>query len=393
MFETGETITETAKDEYGTFRSVLIPVTNKKNQTYVVGADIYIDQVKQRLHRMLLLCISIGLGSFLAVFLISIILSNWITLPLIQLAQHANQLGIRNFVADEQCETYLSKVVEIRNDEVGHLAKAFAQMLKQLEKYIDDLKVTTAIKERIESELKIAHDIQMSFLPKVFPHRKEFDLYTTLVPAKEVGGDLYDFCMIDDDHLFFYVGDVSDKGVPAALFMAVTMTLMKLMSQQTGINPAEILSRVNRDLSMENEKMLFVTLFCAILNQKTGEMVYSNAGHNPPLILRANKKAEWLKLPEGLVLAVMQDSKYQTKTTKLNKGDFLLLYTDGVTEAMNSSRQLYSEKKLLATLESLSGKSPADVVKEIVTSVTTHAAGAPQSDDITVLALRFTGSQ
>jgi phosphoserine phosphatase RsbU/P len=151
--------------------------------------------------------------------------------------------------------------------------------------------LTTSEKERIESELSIAHDIQMSLLKLLFPafpDRKEFELFATLIPAKEVGGDLYDFCMLDDEHLFFYVGDVSDKGVPAALFMAVTMALMKRAAQGADTDPAKILQLVNSDLSEENEKLLFVTLCCFILNIKTGEFVYSNAGHDAPVIAHAD---------------------------------------------------------------------------------------------------------
>jgi sigma-B regulation protein RsbU (phosphoserine phosphatase) len=392
MFETGETLTESAKDEFGNFRSVLIPLNDGQGRTYVVGADIYIDEVRQRLNRTLLLCISIGAVSFVAVFLIGALLSNRIAHPLTMLAEQSNKLAANNFAPDSQTESQLAGMAKRSNDEVTLLARAFEQMLKKLAEYIEDLKVTTAAKERIESELKIAHDIQMSFLPKIYPKKAQFDLYATLEPAKEVGGDLYDFCLLDEDRLFFYVGDVSDKGVPAALFMAVTMSLMKRTAQQPGINPADLLMLVNRDLASENENLLFVTLFCAILNFKTGEMNYSNAGHNPPVIIRANGKSEWLKLPDGLVLAVMPETPYQTKSTVINKGDTVLLYTDGVTEAMNPAHQLYSDDRLLKTAATLADRTAVDVVKQVVTSVKEHAAGAPQSDDITVMALKFQGA-
>jgi len=390
MFETGETITEAAQDEYGAFRSVLFPLKNSNNQNYVVGADIYTDRVNQQLKQTLLLCISIGLASFLAVFLVSIQLSNRVTDPIIQLARQTNQLGDNNFIADEKNIEALLRIAEKRHDEVGHLAGSFSQMLRQLQRYIEDLKITTAAKERIESELKIAHDIQMSFLTKIFPKKQEFELYATLEPAKEVGGDLYDFFRLDDEHLFFYVGDVSDKGVPAALFMAVTMSLMKRTAQQIGIAPNGILSRVNMDLASENDNLLFVTLFCAILNIRTGELVYSNAGHNPPLIIRADGSADWLTIPKGMVLGVMAETKYENNIMKLNHGDSILLYTDGVTEAMNPARQLYSENKLLELARTMSGMNPEKVVTAVVKSVKEHAATAPQSDDITVLHLSLT---
>jgi len=396
LFDGGKNIlVESDQDEFGNFRSVLIPIHAANGKTFVVGADIYVDELRKRLARTLVLCVGIGLASFLAVLLISISMSRRISKPIVHLADHAYRLGSSDFVPQKETEADLAAMAAGTGDEVGSLARAFLHMLKKLEEYIRNLKETTAAKERIESELKIAHDIQMSFLPKIFPpfpNRTEFDLYAAIVPAKEVGGDLYDFCLLDDEHLFFYVGDVSDKGVPAALFMAVTMTLMKRTAQQKGVDPAAILRQVNVDLSGENENLLFVTLFCAILNFKTGELCYSNAGHNPPVVVRKNGEGEWLKLPDGLVLGVMPDSAYENRSIRICSGDAVLLYTDGVTEAMNPARKLYSEELLMKTGRALSGKTATEAVKTIMDSVRQHAAGAAQSDDITVMALTFKGA-
>ncbi len=254
-----------------------------------------------------------------------------------------------------------------------------------------NLKETTAVKERFESELRVAHDIQMSFLKKIFPafpDRSEFSLYATLVPAREVGGDLYDFGLLEGTQLFFYVGDVADKGVPASLGMAMTIVLMRRASQQPGITPAEILRQVNATLSEDNESSMFVTLFVGILNLQTGDLRFSNAGHNPPLILAANGECRFLALPDGLVLGVMAEAAYRDDTVRLEPGDMIVTYTDGVTEAMNRERVLYSEPRLQEKLATLAGREVNDTVSEIVASVRVHAAGAPQSDDITVLAVR-----
>ena len=254
-----------------------------------------------------------------------------------------------------------------------------------------NLKETTAVKERFESELRVAHDIQMSFLKKIFPafpDRSEFSLYATLVPAREVGGDLYDFGLLDGTQLFFYVGDVADKGVPASLVMAMTIVLMRRASQQPGITPAEILRQVNATLSEDNESSMFVTLFVGILNLQTGDLRFSNAGHNPPLILAANGECRFLALPDGLVLGVMADAEYRDDTVRLEPGDMILTYTDGVTEAMNPAHVLYSEARLRETLVALAGRGVEDTVGDIVASVKVHAASASQSDDITVLAVR-----
>jgi sigma-B regulation protein RsbU (phosphoserine phosphatase) len=276
-------------------------------------------------------------------------------------------------------------------DEIGELADAFNKMSGDLQTYIKDLKRTTAEKERFESELRVAHDIQMSFLKKIFPafpNRPDFSLYADIKPAREVGGDLYDFALLDDSRLFFYIGDVSDKGVPASLIMAITMALMKRASLQPGITPAGILSQVNVTLSEGNENVMFVTLFIGILNLRTGELAFSNAGHNPPVILTAEGDCEFLTLPDGMVLGVMPETQYRDATIVLERGATIVTYTDGVTEAMNPTKELYSERRLQETLAELRGGSVEDKVAAIFASVKAHAAGAPQSDDIAVLAVR-----
>jgi serine phosphatase RsbU (regulator of sigma subunit)/CHASE2 domain-containing sensor protein len=245
--------------------------------------------------------------------------------------------------------------------------------------------------KRLESELRLGHDIQMSFLRKVFPafpDRSDFSLYATIEPAREVGGDLYGFALVDENRLVFYVGDVADKGVPAALVMAETMTLMRLASQQTGVTPAGILRQVNMRLAEGNENVMFVTLFLGILNVKTGELAFSNAGHNPPLIFTADGECSFLTLPDGLVLGVMPEAEYRDDVVRLEPGAMIVTYTDGVTEAMNPHKKLYSESRLQETLTGLRGYSVEDTIAAIFSSVKAHAAGAPQSDDITVLAVK-----
>lgn len=184
-------------------------------------------------------------------------------------------------------------------DEIGSLTRSFREMQEALREYMANLAATTAAKERIESELKIARAIQMSFLPKRFPPLAAGDyveIAALLEPAREVGGDLYDFFMIDAQHLFLAVGDVSGKGVPAALFMAVTKTLLKGLSE-VGLEPAQVFARVNRELALENDALMFVTCFCGILNLETGVLAYSNAGHPPPVLIRPGQAPQWLTLP------------------------------------------------------------------------------------------------
>jgi serine phosphatase RsbU (regulator of sigma subunit) len=336
-------------------------------------------------HRMFfMLKLMVGIGAAMVVLIVAVArrMSKGITEPIQGLGAGVMRIGGGD----------LDYRLDVRtHDEIEDLAGAFNKMAGDLQTYVRDLRSTTAEKERFESELRVGHDIQMSFLKKIFPafpHRKDFSLCATIQTAREVGGDLYDFSLMDDTRLFFYIGDVSDKGVPASLIMATTMTLMKRASEQPGITPAEILRQVNMALSEDNQSCMFVTLFVGILDLKTGELAFSNAGHNPPMVLAADGECEFLTLPDGLVLGVMTEAEYRNETVQLQAGAMIVTYTDGVTEAMNPKRELYSECRLQETVARLAGRGVEDTVGEIISSVKFHAAGAPQSDDIAVLALR-----
>jgi sigma-B regulation protein RsbU (phosphoserine phosphatase) len=278
-------------------------------------------------------------------------------------------------------------------NEIGALAASFNEMTRRLNESIEDLKETTAAKERIESELKIAHEIQMSMVPKIFPpfpERSEFDIFATLVPAKEVGGDFYDFFFIDEDHLCFAIGDVSGKGVPASLFMAVTKTLFKSTAGNGGA-PGEILARLNDEICRDNESCMFVTLFCAILNIRTGEVDYSNGGHNLPYYLHHGGMRP-LENPGGRALGILEQSSYISGRLVLSPGEALLLYTDGVTEAMDRKETLYSEQRLEHFLARNRGSSPRQMIGDLVSDVRQFAGATAQSDDITALALLYFGT-
>jgi sigma-B regulation protein RsbU (phosphoserine phosphatase) len=278
-------------------------------------------------------------------------------------------------------------------NEIGVLAASFNGMTRRLAESIEHLKETTAAKERIESELKIAHEIQMSMVPKIFPpfpERSEFDIFATLVPAKDVGGDLYDFFFIDDDHLCFAVGDVSGKGIPASLFMAVTKALFRAIAGNGG-SPGEMLARLNTEICRDNEFCMFVTFFCAILNIRTGQLDYSNGGHNLPYHLHHDGVSP-LENPGGRALGIVEQSHYGSGRLVLAPGDALLLYTDGVTEAMDSRERLYSDQRLAEFLATHRGSSPRQVVGDLVSDVRHFAGAAPQSDDITTMALRYFGT-
>lgn len=252
---------------------------------------------------------------------------------------------------------------------------------------------TQHTKELIESELSVAREIQMSIVPKIFPafpERPEFDVFAILEPAKEVGGDLYDFFLLDDDHLCFTVGDVSGKGVPASLFMAVTKTLIKAKAD-IKLGPDEILFQVNNELCKDNESGMFVTEFLGILTISTGDVVFSNGGHNIPYLLRKNGEIEALPKIPGMALGVMEDVEYVYASLKLNAGDSLVLYTDGVTEAMNPVGELLNEQRLENILRECEEKTAQEEVEHILQSTRQFVNGASQSDDITILVMKYLG--
>jgi phosphoserine phosphatase RsbU/P len=380
-------------DEFCDCRSAFVPIVTSNGKVFVAGSDVSIEFVGEMLGGTLRKLILVSTLVSVAFVLVSVLVANRLSRPIGDLAKLTGSLGDKAFSLTAEQHQWLESVSKRRLDEVGELASAFRHMDAMLKQYILNLRETTAAKERIESELNIARSIQDSFLHKLFPafpERDEFDLYATLEPAKEVGGDLYDFLLVGDD-LYFCVGDVSDKGVPAALLMVVTQTLMRTAAQLPGRDPATMLKQVNAEILEENETLMFVTMFCGVLNVSTGVLRFSNAGHNPPLIVRRGGAVEWLRLPEGLVLGVMPDVPYETFTATLEHGDTLVAYTDGVTEAKSPDSRLYSADALFELVTAQAAQGPKDLVNSILSSVKAHAGTAPQSDDVTLLALSIRG--
>jgi sigma-B regulation protein RsbU (phosphoserine phosphatase) len=247
--------------------------------------------------------------------------------------------------------------------------------------------------EHLHRELAIAHNIQLSMLPpgeRLFPDRTEVQAHAIIEPAKDVGGDFYDAFFASPERIFIAIGDVSGKGVPAALFMARTMTLMRMEAARRR-SPAAILEAVNRALCEGNDAGMFVTLFCGILEIETGHFSFANAGHNPPLFLGAGARREFLRVKKGLVAGIMEGSRYPLDTLSLAPGESVLLYTDGVTEALNPAEDLYSETRFLEAVRQGPWDSPRSLVEGVRASIAEFSQGAPQADDITILALRYAG--
>ena len=231
----------------------------------------------------------------------------------------------------------------------------------------------------------------MSIIPKifpVFPDREEFDIHAILEPAKEVGGDLYDFFLLDDEHLCFTIGDVSGKGVPASLFMAVTKTLIKATAD-INMTPDEVLAKVNDNLYQDNDSCMFVSTFLGILHIPSGEVLYSNGGHNLPYIVHHDGSCQVLEKTAGIALGVLAGAAYGRTRVKLNRNDILVLYTDGVTEAMNKSGELMGGVLFEKVLGTLGSGTARNLTQGILAAVKDYAGGAQQSDDITILAIKY----
>ncbi len=251
---------------------------------------------------------------------------------------------------------------------------------------------TEEAKQRIDSELRIAQEIQMSMVPKPlpsFPGYPEADLHAVLKPAKEVGGDLYNFFPIDQDRLCLAIGDVAGKGVPAALYMAITQKLIRSTSRD-GCGPGELLSRLNNELCDGNDTMMFVTLFLCFFDRRTGEVVFSNGGHNAPYRIRSGS-ASTLAMEPAMVLGIQKGRRYTEQSLRLNKGETFFLYTDGVTEAMDERGDLYSEGRLASALVRFQALAPEALCRELIDDVAKFVGPNEQSDDITIIALRFNG--
>jgi phosphoserine phosphatase RsbU/P len=244
-----------------------------------------------------------------------------------------------------------------------------------------------------KGELKAAREIQMGILPKTFPpfpDRHEFDLYAFIEPAREVGGDFYDFFFVDDDRLCFVIGDVTGKGVPASLFMAVVKTLIKTRAL-TGLSPDQILEAVNTELSQDNPSAMFVTVFCGILNTRTGDIIYSNGGHNPPYIVTSSGNVSPLDAEPGPIVGALEGITYHSSKAVLQPRDSIFLYTDGVPEAMDKSQSFFTAARLEEGLHGIAGEKVREATMGIMDRVVAFCNGAEQSDDVTLMMIRYHG--
>ena len=282
----------------------------------------------------------------------------------------------------------------IRNeDEIGRLADSIDEMEAQIQRYLQDMTRITAERERIGTELKLAEQIQASMLPgdfPPFPDRTEFDIYAVMDPAREVGGDFYDFFFIDDDHLCLVMADVSGKGIPGALFMMISKVILQSCAM-LGKSAAEILTRTNDALSSGNKVEMFVTVWLGILEVSTGKLIASNAGHEYPVLKRAGERYELLKDKHGFVIGGMEGLTYREYELQLQPGDKLFLYTDGVPEATDSSEQLFGTGRMLDALNRDPDAGPEETLQNVRDAVEAFVKDAEQFDDLTMLCMEYKG--
>lgn len=291
----------------------------------------------------------------------------------------------------------LAKKVELHTgDEIEDLAECFNNMTEELQTHVEKLTAATAEKERFLTELAVARNIQLGALPKDFlSDRHSFELYANMMPALDVGGDFYDFYMRDEGHLVVTIADVCGKGIPAALFMMRAKTTLKnlVMLAQASDDIAAVMALANQELCRDNQRRMFVTVLIAQLDLETGELIYVNCGHNPPLV-RQNGTVQYLhQKTYQLALGLAENVNYETRKLSFSPGDVLFLYTDGVTEAMNHDKEQYSNQRLKVCFDLMCEKaSMQEMLAAVKNDISVHVKGAEQSDDITMLGLKFCGA-
>lgn len=382
-------------DSFGRFRSLYMPMRTLDGRIMVVGADIDLGRLDQQLGEALTRSVIIGIALFALSMALGWLLVSRTVDPLVRLTAFTRNMERRSFQPDEDEMAAMQAISRTRGDEVGSLAEAMAGMIARLQRYLVEVEEATAARERVEGELSAARDIQIGMLPRTFPpfpHRSDLDVFALLEPAKHVGGDLYDYFLIDDDRLFFVVGDVAGKGVPAALFMAMTTTLFKahaMSARSTG----EILGRVNRELARDNAAEMFVTIFAGILDLRDGTVEYSDGGHEAPFIVRADGIVERLAKHQGIALGVFEDIVYKTDRFSLGAGDALVLFTDGVSEATDADEMLFTTGRIESALETVRARHSAQRISEgLAESVRGFVGAVPQSDDIAILTVCYEGN-
>lgn len=320
--------------------------------------------------------------SVLTLLIITILITRKFTRPIIRLVDATRRIGQGDFHAQLPSRK--------NRDEITQLTNAFASMQVELVNYVENLQVATVAKEKIESELNVAHTIQMGMLPKGSLTRPDWDLAAILEPARAVGGDLYDYFFLDPDHLCIAIADVAGKGVPASLFMMVTRTLLRAKAI-AGIPLPKVISDINMELCLDNPHQMFVTFFAGIIDLQTGVMEFCNCGHNHPWIVQSDGQLNTLKFLSGLPLGVFDTVKYESSTFTFHPGDMLVLNTDGVPDALSPEDAFFGDESLARSLSALGTLTAREITGKLKDELRTFIASADQADDITIMVLKYIG--
>jgi phosphoserine phosphatase RsbU/P len=360
-----------------------ILVTTKVNSTnWIVGITFPAAKLEQFQQQYLWLVIASMSKDMLLMCVVIAFISQLTIRPLRQLNSSTQEMAQGNL------DTILPEVTS--DDEVGRLTQSFRQMRDCLQLYISNLQETTAAKQKLESELSIAAQIQRTMVPRTTVDsspNSPYQISALLKPARIVGGDLYDFFLLGSDRLCIIIGDVADKGFPAALLMARTVTLIRTLTKPFN-TPSEILHTVNQELCAENEECLFVTVFCGVIDLHSGKFTYASGGHDAPLLIH-NRQVQYLDLETSPPLGLYDDSVFAESECILAPNDLIILYTDGITEAMNCEGEIFSEERLIEIITSYPPTNPARAVRTVVHFCQQFVGDAPQSDDITLLAVQY----
>lgn len=382
-------------EEYGWLCSTCVPVYDKDGTVIAQSfVDISMQSVMNDCHKYLeRLLFIMGIITILLVVFYIWIVDKSVIMPINKVSTAAKNYMSQSDQEMQHNESYFKQLEIHTGDEIENLAQAMSMMEESINSYIDNLTKITAEKERIGAELSLATEIQASYLPNIFPpfpERTEFTLFASMRPAKEVGGDFYDFFLIDEDHLGLVIADVSGKGVPAALFMMISKTLIKNQAQFEQ-SPGKVLANVNKQLCENNEADMFVTVWLGILEISTGVLKTASAGHEYPAICRAEGNFELFKDKHGMPLGAFPGVKYREEEILLHKEDIIFVYTDGVAEATNPSEELFGTERMLETLNYCKEKDCEGIIHGIQKSIDTFVGEAPQFDDITMLVLKMNG--
>ncbi len=380
-------------EAYGYLASAYVAILDSSGTPVALASvDMSMDHINKQIQRfVLMMALVIFLVLLFSTLLYHAYVRRVVVEPLHQLHEATSTL------VNSQMERLHQFTNQVKTgDELEDLGESFQFMTRELDTYIKNLAQVTAERERIGAELDLATKIQTNMLPNIFPafpDRPDFDIFASKTPAKEVGGDFYDFFLIDDDHLAMVIADVSGKGIPAALFMMMSMILINNTTRLEGplASPGAVLTKVNNTVCANNAEAMFVTVWLGILTLSTGRLVAANAGHEYPMLHRAGKGFELFKDRHGLVIGCMEGVRYREYEITLEKGDTLFVYTDGVAEATDAHNELFGTDRALEALNEAPEENPETLLHNVKAAVDRFVGEAPQFDDLTMLSVKYQG--